>query len=109
MRLHTNVPADRVVLKLIPLSILLNTHRNSSPGKVGGGSAGMNVRLTCSMIVSSWAIVGFKMDLNSPNMRQTEALSQTEGGQSSQCQNSCSALPEVGISWYHCCSDTGSF
>ena len=39
---------DRVVLNVIPLSSLLNTHRNVSPGSVGGRLPGVNDMLTCS-------------------------------------------------------------
>ena len=39
---------DRVVLNVIPLSSLLNTHRNVSPGSVGGRLPGVNDMSTCS-------------------------------------------------------------
>ena len=36
-----------MVLKVIPLSSLLKTHWNVSPGIVGGGLPGVNDMLTC--------------------------------------------------------------
>ena len=37
------------MLKVIILSSLLNTHRNASPGSVGGGLPGVNDMLTCAV------------------------------------------------------------
>ena len=48
VRSHDTESRDRVVLNVIPLSSLLNTHRNVSPGSVGGRLPGVNDMLTCS-------------------------------------------------------------
>ena len=48
VRSHDTKSRDRVVLNVIPLSSLLNTHRNVSPGSVGGRLPRVNDMLTCS-------------------------------------------------------------
>ena len=98
---------DKVVLTVIPFSSLLNTHRNISPGSVGGRLPGVNDMLTCSR---PWLSVGLAHDhlhsSSSPGMELTLLLTQTEVDQTWQCSYSCSDILELSISWFHCCSDT---